>query len=358
MSSNEYTKPIKLTATEIAKRLDIQGEYRTEEPGVALRVGKRKVSLSIRRRVDGKAQRINIELNPYNLPNKIEMRRLIDGARHEQVETKSHLSLQECGVTMIEAKAQAGTIGAGTEKNYWRHLKYLVPATADRFPDKAADIVETHRDLWEEHGPAGANDAIKFLGSVVGYARASDLPAPEWPKEKLKRLGLYAKLQPRDSRLTKDNFAQAWNADLPEEWRKWLHFALLTAMRRDEIRRTYIKGSRVYIDGLTKNGTTHSLPLTDSIRACWMDFSDRADARKITELLEAAGVYLTPHGCRRTFKSAAREAGVSDSVSDFISNHIQEDTVANRYRGDPSDDVICDALHKIEMKYKEWGAIF
>ena len=346
------SKPIKLNASEIRKRLDSPGDYRTEEPGVALRVGSQKVSLSIRRRVNGRQERVSVPLNRHRLPNKVELRAMIYEAQHSEPERKASLSLQDCGERVISQSKLADR----TEENYRRSLKYLVDVTGDKFPETAVDILELHRDLIPDHGEAGANSALKVLRRIVKVSRASDLPVPEWPTERLQILGMWIEEVPRTGRLNEGTLPLVWNADFGE-WTQWIRFALLTAMRKNEINRTYIEGSEVRIRGLTKNGKPHRLPMTKTIRECWRDFSELPDAREITDLIQdEVGIHITPHDLRRTFKSAAREAGVSDSVADWVANHDQSDSVGNNYRGDPSDKVILDALERVEKKYLEWGA--
>lgn len=353
-------KQIKLTKANLEKlALNLPAkreDYRTDIPSCYMRAGPASLSLSVMRRDGGGEQRrVTIALDPLCIPSLPELKRKIRFAKDSAggVEAKQKLiksSLRKAGEEAIAAR----TLRPATERNYLRSLNYLAESTNDLVPQKGSEIRLLHKMMTDEHGAAGANSALKLLRMVMNTHYADDKSFPAWPTESLR--GLWAYEHPRETRLAVSDMPLAWTASLPEGWRRWMKFALLTGMRKSETTRAYKQGDEIVVDN-TKNGVPLRLPVTEAIEQQFEDFSEIKCFKPFSKhFFCATNIWLTPHDLRRTFASTARMAGVQQNTISWLMNHSSSrDHQTARYQGRPESYVLKEALVQIESVYRRYG---
>ena len=102
----------------------------------------------MKRDINQKQVRVSIPLDPLNLPNLPELKRVVRVAKDEatpekQRISKLRMSLSAAGGIVIESKR----IAPSTERNYLRSLRHLVAATDDRILSKGTEIRNLHKNL-------------------------------------------------------------------------------------------------------------------------------------------------------------------------------------------------------------------
>lgn len=138
-------------------------DYRTDLPSCYLRVGPSSISLTVLKRdINQKQVRVNIPLDPLNLPNLSDLKRAVRLAKDEATPEKRRMSklrtsLSAAGEVVMESKRLA----PNTERNYLRSLRYLVAATDDRVLSKGTEIRNLHKILAAERGYAAPFDKQK-----------------------------------------------------------------------------------------------------------------------------------------------------------------------------------------------------
>ena len=331
-------------------------DYRTDIPGCYLRVGPSSIRLSVMRRdEDGEQRRVTIVVDPLRIPSLPELKRELAVARvnpigMEAKKSNFRTSLLRAGEEAISTRQ----LGPATERNYIRSLRYLVNLTNDSVPQTASDIRKLHKQISNDHGAAGANSALKLLRMIMNSHRADDSSFPPWPSEGLR--GIWAYEPPRETRISLSDMPVAWRADLPPLWKTWMRFALLTGMRKSETTRAYKSGDEIVVDN-TKNGAPLRLPVTDAIDRHFGDFSRISCFKPFSKKFYAStGIWITPHDLRRTFASTARMAGVQQNTIAWLMNHSSaRDSQTSRYQGRPDEYVLREALHQIEIIYRDYG---
>ena len=342
----------RLAANRPAKRTD----YRTDLPSCYLRVGPSSMSLTVLKRdINQKQVRVSIALDPLNLPNLPELKRVVRLAKDEATPerrrvSKLRTSLSAAGEVVIESKRLAPS----TERNYLRSLRHLVAATDDRVVSKGTEIRNLHKILAVEHGNAGANSALKLLRSIMKTMHADDLDFPDWPTDGVK--GLWAYEPPRETKLSMEQLPIVWEAALPDHWGSWLRFALLTGMRKSETQRAFVQGDELVVEN-TKNHSNLRLPMTDAIEACFFDYSQISCFKPLTKHLFAeTEIRATPHDLRRTFANVARIAGVQQNTLSWLMNHrSSRSDQTSSYQGRPEPFLLREALTAIETVYRRAG---
>ena len=342
----------RLAANRPAKRTD----YRTDLPSCYLRVGPSSMSLTVLKRdINQKQVRISIPLDPLNLPNLPELKRVVRLAKDEATPERRRVSrlltsLSAAGEVVIESKRLAPS----TERNYLRSLRHLVAATDDRVVSKGTEIRNLHKTLAAEHGNAGANSALKLLRSIMKTMHADDPDFPDWPTDGVK--GLWAYEPPRETKLSMEQLPIVWEAALPDHWGSWLRFALLTGMRKSETKRAFVQGDELVVEN-TKNHSNLRLPMTDAIEAWFFDYSHISCFKPLTKhLLAETEICATPHDLRRTFANVARIAGVQQNTLSWLMNHrSSRSDQTSSYQGRPEIFVLREALTAIETVYRRAG---
>lgn len=344
----------RLAAHRPAERTD----YRTDLPSCYLRVGPSSMSLTVLKRdINQKQVRVSIPLDPLNLPNLPKLKRAVRLAKDGATPAKSRMSKLRTSLSVVgEVVIESKRLSPNTERNYLRSLRHLVAAADDRILSKATEIRNLHKNLAAKHGNAGANSALKLLRSIMKTMHADDSDFPDWPTDGVK--GLWAYEPPRETKLSMEQLPIVWGASLPNHWGSWLRFALLTGMRKSETTRAYVQGGELIVKN-TKNHSNLRLPLTPSIEAYLLDYSDVSCFKPLTKhLFLETEIYVTPHDLRRTFANVARIAGVQQNTLSWLMNHKSgRSDQTSSYQGRPEDFVLREALLAIEAVYRGAGCI-
>lgn len=206
-----------------------------------------------------------------------------------------------------------------------------------------------------ERSPAQANQSFRILRALLNYARASyrtgDNPLLlENPVRILSDAKLWNRIKPRSGRIPTEKIGAAWNAlqslrEAPElsvvgqTLADAVCFLLLTGARWGEMaaltwEHVNIEESWWHIpDPKNRNPVTFPLAriaveiLEGRQQTSGFVFPGRsgghvADARRVMEKIsEAAGVRVTPHDLRRTFRAVAGECGIELWKTKLLMGH-------------------------------------
>lgn len=221
------------------------------------------------------------------------------------------------------------------------------------------------------NGGIGANEVLKKVRRVVNFNRALDhrFELPRWPTDELgaKGLKMWIEQKPRKRRVHREEFPTFWTGlhslESPLQ-RDLFKFILLTGCRSNEARNlnhqdiNWIRNSVTFKN--TKNGTDHTIPLTDSLLEI---ISERmkhssaskifplADPKSVTNNLEkACGLHLSPQDLRRTFAGVAESAGIGSTTKKDLLNHLSGRDVTDDYTGKTDFEDLRQALQQIENR--------
>jgi integrase len=161
----------------------------------------------------------------------------------------------------------------------------------------------------------------------------------------------------RDRILSDDELTKIWKACLPDNFGRLVRALILLGQRRGELSAVtsdMIEGDILTLPAwLTKNGRTHSIPLSDFARTvlsggvAWSGFS-----KSKKDLDERCGVTgWTLHDLRRTFASGLASKGVAIAVVEKLLNHVSGSFrgvvgIYNRY----------DFLPEMRVALEKWEA--
>ena len=216
-------------------------------------------------------------------------------------------------------------------------------------------VVERHRSLAAT--PSGANHLLKYFRTVWNHARRiHELPecptlAIEWYEEEPAGTTIEDLIE---WRRTVDALFNPIHTAL-------YRFVLFTGLRKSEaysLEWKHVHEDHVYLP-MTKNGRSFELPIVQmhheilapmqGLSQHWVFPSPKASSG---HLMAATRMNWSPHDHRRTFATAAVEAGVLEEVVGRLLNHTPLSITGQRYTRPslaslrPSMQVICDELSR------------
>ena len=278
----------------------------------------------------------------------------VDPAIEKQREKVYSLTLQE--ITEIYLKDRRD-LKDNSRADINKHLKNAFSSWADRpvIEITRDKVVTLFRELTER-SPAQANQAFRNLRAILNYARAAYRPENkpmlvENPVSVLSDAKLWNKIRPRTGRIPTEKIGVAWNVllSLRESEAETIitrtltdavSFLLLTGARWSEMAElTWEKvsldeGFWHIPDPKTRTPITFPLSriavdiLTARPRINQYVFPARSgkghvsDARGIFEKIStAAGVKITAHDIRRTFRAVAGECGIELWKTKLLMGH-------------------------------------
>ena len=343
-------KPTKQGFASIAVPHEKQTEYLLDGlPKVRIRVGARgTLGFSLRSRINGKEKRLTLDVK--QLSKSGVMSAILEAERRAEVEADvGVVDLQTIG----EAVINNSDIAEGTKRNYKTSLKRLNEMLGTKLTGNAGDLLQAHHRIGEKYGKVSANNALKFYRRVLNYANAAYNTKIEWPVDKLRVLKIWNAEKPRTRRAEFSDIPAIWNAadDFPDPWGRILRFYMLTGLRNTEPFNGKVVGDDFVIEN-TKNKTTHTLPMTPTLKQIYGEGFGVKNGRRVKTLVEEAlGIKLSPHDYRRTFSSLANHAGVPDYTISMILNHSKKD-ITGRYVGRSRDSMLL-GLVKVEEAIQE-----
>jgi integrase len=292
------------------------------------------------------------------------------------------LSLQEALDNYLRDTSNTERVANNWRRAIETHLKYWLskPLFDLCHPES---LYTQHRRIMAEisqenakkglsgNGGIGANEVLKKVRRILNFNRALDqrFELPRWPTEELgaKGLKMWIEQKPRKRRIHREEFPSFWaglNSLACPLQRDLFKFILLTGCRSNEARSldiqdiNWMRRSATFKN--TKNGTDHTIPLTDTLIEL---ISERmrvsktsklfplASPKAVTKNLEkSCGLHLSPQDLRRTFAGIAESVGIGSTTKKDLLNHLSGRDVTDDYTGQTDFEDLRHALQLIETK--------
>jgi integrase len=249
-----------------------------------------------------------------------------------------------------------------------KHLDKSFASWADRpAVEITRDTVARRFTELSERSPAQANQAFRILRAILNYARAKYRPDDkpmivENPVSILSDMKVWNRVRPRSGRIPTDKIGKAWNVlqalrEAPEQTTisrslaDAVCFLVLTGARWNEAAqltwdRVNLEEGWWYLPD-PKNRNPVKFPLSQLARenlearprVNQYVFPARSkggcisDARGVMEKVsQAAGIHLTAHDLRRTFRAIAGECQIELWKAKLLMNHrLNQDVTIGHY---------------------------
>lgn len=208
-----------------------------------------------------------------------------------------------------------------------------------------SDMVQERHQKLTIVGKTTCNNCMRVLRFTMKYAHAKTYIESN-PVDILTTLKLWHKIKPKE-RIIHSNELATWYESVlllkNEKAKTYFLILLFMGFRSEETLHmewgniNFKNSTLKLID--TKNGTTHSLTISDPIlpylsklyddkgESKWV-FSNRYDTKPITrpnkqikKVVEMSGVKFSPHDCRRTFATIAEGVGIPHTLTKRLMNH-------------------------------------
>ena len=389
-SVNQSVKLTKSVIDKLAPPACGQAFYRdTELKGFGLRITENSTkSFILEKRINGRMRRITLgrygtltaeQARQYA---RQELGKIALGRDPVQERQQSRLQATSLKHAYTEFMKARKTLRASTRKDYTRIFDTIFATWHDK-PLTAITkkmVLDRHQELTQSRGKAHADLCMRFLRSVLNFAKAVyDDPQghailPENPVRVLTVTRSWNKIERRRSfikpvdlprwyaavralrlcELTNPNLPGEVDYSLYETIADFLELLLFTGLRRQEALTLQWQDvdlhSKLLTIRTTKNGLSLHLPLSDHLVTLLA--GRRASARnpyvfpgktghgyliepkrQIRKVIETSGVPFTAHDLRRTFITAAESLDISAYAIKRLVNHKVTNDVTEGYIG-------------------------
>jgi len=258
------------------------------------------------------------------------------------------------------------TMNASFEKWLDKPLKDLTrEMVSNRYKAIQKEVAERQKNPKGMRGQSYANGAMRILRSVYNFARAhfEDAHIPENPVKALSDTKVWFKDKRRQSLISIHQLPAWFKAvselsdplaqDRAETARDYLFLLLFTGLRRMEaVKLTWsqidLKAKTLAIED-TKNGETHSLPLTGYLYNMFKIRNEANESRFVfpwpsvkqgyivdpgkymERVIKDSGVHFILHDLRRTFITIAESLDISAYALKRLMNHKMSGDVTAGY---------------------------
>ncbi|HOD28549.1 MAG TPA: tyrosine-type recombinase/integrase [Syntrophales bacterium] len=331
--------------------------------GIRLTVAKKTYVVQGRVRGSGKSRRISLgehgtlTLDEARRMARKEISAMLSGAdpvKIKKVEKAHAVTLKKLVEKYIEDRRD---LKQSSIDDINKHLRGSFNGWADRpFAAITRDKVVARFRQLSERSPAQANQAFRVLRALLNYARAAyrdgETPIlPENPVRVLSDAKLWNRVPSRSGRIPTDKIGAAWNilrdlrnaqdqTRIAETMADAVSFLMLTGARWSE--GAALTWDRVNLDEAwwylpdPKNRIPLTLPLPNEAikilerrpRSGNYVFPARSGDGHITDtrsvlvaVSESAGVKVSPHDLRRTFRAVAGECGIEFWKTKLLMGH-------------------------------------
>ena len=256
---------------------------------------------------------------------------------------------------------------ASTKSDIEKHVTRSLAEWADRpIASLTRDACAVRFRELTERGPAQANQAFRILRALLNYARAAyrtpeGVPTlPENPVAVLSETKLWNRVTAKSRRIPNDRVGKVWNL-LQERRTDGLTtigrtaadavcFLLLTGARWNEAAELTWDSVNLedvswhMTDPKNRNPVTLALPppalailnnrprVNDYVFPARSTTGHLSDARAtMAKVSEIAGLHLSPHDLRRTFRAVAGECGIELWKTKLLLNHVSTDVTITNY---------------------------
>ena len=349
----------------------------SKQPGLQLRVSdKGTKTFCVRSSLHGKSIRVTlgrfpkITVEQARKHTKQHLSTLVTGKNPnalKRAERSVGITLRQCMDDFFETKFK---LKENTVKNYKSTTHQYLSDWLDKplISISRDDIEKRHREISLKF-PTRANTTMRILRAFFEYAHAKyededgNPTVLHNPVRRLTHTKSWNKESRRDTYIKSMDLPLWWEAiNTAPEWldstdpeliRDYMKLIILTGLRRTEaasIKWQYIDFDHktLTIPGTeTKNGHTHSLPLSDALYSLFMSrhpnesyfvFPGKGSTghfkepkKPIYKIREKSGVYFTLHDLRRTFITMANNIGVRDYTLKRLVNHRNTNDVTDGY---------------------------
>jgi len=189
------------------------------------------------------------------------------------------------------------------------------------------DMVENRHRERGKRSQARANNSMRVLRAIINHARNKFEDAKGNPiilinpVDRLSQNRAWFKVEKRQTLIKAHQLSAWYKATLQlssESTRDYLHFLLFTGLRRSEGARLYWNdidfADKTFTINNTKNGQTHTLPLSDFIESLLLRRYENHESEFVFPSSSAAGHIIDPQKSLRRIKDVS---GVSFTLHDL-----------------------------------------
>ncbi len=272
-------------------------------------------------------------------------------ARRER--SASRITLREVAESYLQSKK--GKIQPSTELLYRSILAHGLRELVDKpvASVSKSQLVDLHRKLTVERGKTAADSAIRDFGKYFNfyadrYEYDGVSPVKTLSQNKLWNAGAGNR---RQRYITDQHFPKWFKAVMQHDRldeRDYLLLLVMTGMRKTETEMMLWEDvdftKRIFTVRETKNGDSHSLPMTGFLNEMLSARRQKRECRRVfpeskqftpdamaARLSKSSGIRFSLHDLRRTFATIADRIGLGDYTIKALLNHKSGADVTQGY---------------------------